>query len=75
MLYNAQQHAREWLAGETCRRTLDYFTQNYGDNARVTRLVDDRELWFLCMNNPDGQRLHVHARQPPLAQERGRQRR
>ncbi len=54
VLYNAQQHAREWLAGETCRRTLDYFTQNYGDNARVTRLVDDRELWFLCMNNPDG---------------------
>jgi hypothetical protein len=54
VLYNAQQHAREWLAGETCRRTLDYFVTNYGDNARVTRLVDSRELWFLCMNNPDG---------------------
>ena len=22
VLYNAKQHAREWLAGETCRRTL-----------------------------------------------------
>ena len=29
VLYNAMQHAREWLAGETCRRTLLYFTQNY----------------------------------------------
>ena len=25
------QHAREWLAGETCRRTLDYFVDNYGE--------------------------------------------
>ena len=54
VLYNAQQHAREWLAGETCRRTLEYFVSNYGDNARVTRLVDSRELWFMCISNPDG---------------------
>jgi murein tripeptide amidase MpaA len=54
VLYNAQQHAREWLAGETCRRTLEYFVTNYGDNARVTRLVDTRELWFMCISNPDG---------------------
>ena len=30
VLYNAIQHAREWLAGETCRRTLDFFVDNYG---------------------------------------------
>ena len=30
VLYNAMQHAREWLAGETCKRTLIYFTSNYG---------------------------------------------
>ena len=54
VLYNAQQHAREWLAGETCRRTLEYFVTSYGDNARVTRLVDTRELWFVCISNPDG---------------------
>jgi murein tripeptide amidase MpaA len=54
VLYNAQQHAREWLAGETCRRTLDHFVTQYGQNAQITRLVDSRELWFVCMNNPDG---------------------
>jgi murein tripeptide amidase MpaA len=54
VLYNAMQHAREWLAGETCRRTLDHFVTGYGDNARITRLVNTRELWFLCVSNPDG---------------------
>jgi murein tripeptide amidase MpaA len=54
VLFNALQHAREWLAGETCRRTLDMFASGYGDNARITRLVDTRELWFVCVSNPDG---------------------
>ena len=54
VLYNSLQHAREWLAGETCRRTLLYFVNNYGVDARVTRLVDTRELWFYCVANPDG---------------------
>ena len=58
VLYNAQQHAREWLAGETCKRTLEYFTENYGEDTEageiVTPLVDSRELWFVCISNPDG---------------------
>ena len=52
------QHAREWLAGETCKRTLLYFTENYGKDTDaghiVTPLVDSRELWFSCVSNPDG---------------------
>ena len=58
VLYNALQHAREWLAGETCRRTLDYFLGHYGKGTsagiEVTKLVDTTELWFVCVNNPDG---------------------
>lgn len=54
VLYNAQQHAREWLAGETCRRTLEHVVTSYGDNARISRLVETRELWFMCISNPDG---------------------
>ena len=70
VLYNAQQHAREWLAGETCRRTAEFLVDNYGrtgaarDSAgnpidgltaeEVTELVDTRELWFVCISNPDG---------------------
>jgi murein tripeptide amidase MpaA len=54
VLYNALQHAREWLAGETCRRTLLDITSSYGKDTRITRLVDTRELWFVCVANPDG---------------------
>jgi hypothetical protein len=54
VLYNALQHAREWLAGETCKRTLDYFTSLYGQDKQVTRLVNERQLWFVCVSNPDG---------------------
>ncbi len=58
VLYNAMQHAREWLAGETCRRTLSYFVNNYGKGTsagrEVTRLLNSTELWFVCVNNPDG---------------------
>ena len=54
VLYNAMQHAREWLAGETCKRTIEFFTKRYGNDPQVTRLVNTRQLWFVCVNNPDG---------------------
>jgi murein tripeptide amidase MpaA len=58
VLYTAMQHAREWLAGETCRRTLDHVTADYGKTTsagkEVTKLVDETELWFVCVANPDG---------------------
>jgi murein tripeptide amidase MpaA len=54
VLYNALQHAREWLAGQTCKRTLDYFTRWYGKDKQITRLVNERQLWFVCVSNPDG---------------------
>src|SRR5215210_2213909 len=70
VLYSALQHAREWLAGETERRTLRLFLDNYGRNGtalgtdgqpvegvssrELTNLVDTRELWFVLVANPDG---------------------
>ncbi len=70
VLYSSVQHAREWLAGETGRRTLRMFLDNYGRSGtaigtdgqpiegvsarEVTRLVQTRELWFILIANPDG---------------------
>jgi Zinc carboxypeptidase len=70
VLYSATQHAREWLAGETNRRTLRLFVDNYGEQGaatgtdgqavegvsagEITRLVNTRELWFIPIANPDG---------------------
>ena len=70
VLYTSVQHAREWLAGETNRRQLRLFLDNYGETGtavgtdgqpvegvrarEVTRLVNTRELWFVLIANPDG---------------------
>jgi murein tripeptide amidase MpaA len=70
VLYSSIQHAREWLAGETGRRTLRLFLDNYGERGtavgtdgqpvegvsarEITRLVNKRELWFILIANPDG---------------------
>jgi hypothetical protein len=70
VLYSSLQHAREWLAGETGRRTLRLFVDNYGRTGtavgtdgqpvagvsaeELTRLVNTRELWFILVANPDG---------------------
>jgi Zinc carboxypeptidase len=70
VLYSSVQHAREWLAGETGRRTLRMFLDNYGrsgtaigtdgqplegvSSKEITKLVQTRELWFILIANPDG---------------------
>jgi hypothetical protein len=54
VLYNADQHAREWISVEVNRRLLHYILDNYGTNADVTDLVNNRELWFVLVANPDG---------------------
>jgi hypothetical protein len=54
VLYNAAQHAREWISVEVNRRLLHYFVDNYGVDPEVTDLVNTRELWFVLVANPDG---------------------
>ncbi len=70
VLYTSVQHAREWLAGETNRRQLRLFLDNYGREGtaigtdgqpvegvsaeELTKLVNTRELWFVLVVNPDG---------------------
>jgi Zinc carboxypeptidase/Immune inhibitor A-like, MAM domain/Dockerin type I domain len=33
---------------------MNHLTQNYGVDPEVTNLVDNREIWFILMVNPDG---------------------
>ena len=91
VLYSAVQHAREWLAGETERRTLRLFLDNYGrkgtaigtDGQPVARRVlegaDEARRHARALVHPHCEprrlRLHVHAREPAVAQEPARQRR
>ena len=70
VLYHAAQHAREWITPEMVRRLAHLYIDNYDgtgtavgtDGAPVdgvaseelTRLVNQRELWFVFVANPDG---------------------
>ncbi|TLQ46656.1 M14 family metallopeptidase [Streptomyces marianii] len=53
-LYMSNQHAREWITPEMTRRLLHHYVDGYGEDRRITRIVDRTELWFLLSANPDG---------------------
>ena len=90
-LYSAAQHAREWITPEMVRRLAHLYIDNYGgtgtalgtdgepvdgvDSENLTRLVNERELWFVFVANPDGYDFTFSAEQPPVAQEPARQQR
>ena len=70
VLYSSTQHAREWLSTDTNRRMMRMFIDNYGETGtaqdiyggdiegvtseELTELVDQNELWFVLVCNPDG---------------------
>ena len=53
-LYLATHHAREPASLMTVVYFMWYLLESYGTNPEVTSLVDNRELWFIPLVNPDG---------------------
>ncbi len=54
VLFTAHQHAREHLTVEMALYLMHLLLDNYGTDARVTNLVDSREIWIVPDVNPDG---------------------
>lgn len=54
VLYMSNQHAREWITPEMTRRLMHYYLDNYRTDAKVRKVVDSTELWFVLSANPDG---------------------
>ncbi|WP_433205457.1 M14 family zinc carboxypeptidase [Dactylosporangium sp. CS-047395] len=54
VLYTAHQHAREHLTVEMALYLIKQLTDNYGTDARITDVVNSRELWIVPDMNPDG---------------------
>ncbi|MBD3401529.1 hypothetical protein GF420_01435 [candidate division GN15 bacterium] len=54
VFYNSLIHAREGAAGAANLRYLEWLLENYGVDPEVTDVVDNRELFFLLVYNPDG---------------------
>lgn len=51
---NALTHAREPAGMMSLFYFMWYLVENYGSNPEVTYLLNNRELWFIPMLNPDG---------------------
>ena len=59
VLFTANQHAREHLTVEMAMYLLNELTGKYGTDARVTGVVNTREIWVLPSINPDGAEFDV----------------
>ena len=54
VLFTHHQHAREHLTVEMALYLVKEFTTKYGSEARLTDLVNTREIWIIPDVNPDG---------------------
>ncbi|MFF8014430.1 M14 family zinc carboxypeptidase [Streptomyces sp. NPDC007929] len=54
VLFTHHQHAREHLTVEMALYLLRELTSDYGSDARVTGMVNNREIWIVPDLNPDG---------------------
>jgi hypothetical protein len=59
ILFDGLHHAREPVGMECTLTILEYLLRNYGSNARVTNWVNNNEIWFIPMINPEGYKYLV----------------
>lgn len=54
VLYNGIHHAEEVMGLEVIMWMLDEMTAGYGTSDRITDWVDNTEIWFIPILNPEG---------------------
>ena len=54
VFFNGATHAREPLSTHTCIEFATLLCEGYGSDSLVTWLVDNREMYFVPVMNPDG---------------------
>jgi hypothetical protein len=54
VLYNGVHHACEVMGLEICMRLINDLLNDYGSDPQVTWWVDNTEIWFVPIVNPDG---------------------
>ena len=54
VMFDSLTHAREHITVEMNLYLLHLLADNYGSNARITQLVNTREIYLIFMVNPDG---------------------
>ncbi|MCD6333396.1 MAG: carboxypeptidase regulatory-like domain-containing protein [Bacteroidales bacterium] len=54
VLYDGLHHAREPVGMESAIYIMEYLLKNYGTDDQVTQWVNDYEIWFIPIINPEG---------------------
>ena len=54
VLYNGTHHACELLGTEVCMRLINELLSKYGKDPKVTDWINNTEIWFVPIVNPDG---------------------
>lgn len=54
VLFDALHHARETITVSVLLNFMRHLCTNYGADAQTTFLVENREIWFVPIVNPDG---------------------
>ncbi len=52
--YTGQMHGNELVAFIMLLHLIDYLTENYGSNDRITNIVDNIDIYINPLSNPDG---------------------
>lgn len=54
LFYFGIHHAREPVGGETIMLMINHFLENYGADPQITSWMNDYEIFFVPLLNPDG---------------------
>jgi carboxypeptidase T len=54
VLYDGGHHADEHMGVEMALKIMRWLVDGYGSDARITNIVNGREIWIIFLVNPDG---------------------
>ena len=57
LTYISSMHGDEVVGKELLFNLIDYITDNYGTDPRITTLIDTTEIWIMPSMNPDGSEI------------------
>ena len=60
VIFNAAHHGSELMSQSFALDAIVWLTERYKRDRQVRRWVDDMEIWFVPMVNPDGNMHYVH---------------
>jgi len=59
ILIDGMHHAREPMGNEVCLSFIDYLLSRYGSDKKVTKWVNEYEIWVIPILNPEGYKYIV----------------